>query len=539
MSRGEAFSLDRAFTRRELVLAALALGVVGALAFIPHIRNGGFYLDDWSNGAGALYPPGGPGFGNALSYFYELTDYRPVLVLYVPLTYMVLGMHVAYHLALAASLAVLVSVLLYGVLRTLGVPWIHALFVSALVLLFPWFDSTRFWATADQISLALAFMLGGLWIALRGLSRHSYRWHAAAACLYLLSILTYEVALPLIAALGAIYVMRAGWRVAKFRWAIDLAVAIGGAIWVGIHTQRTKSGLSGNIHHLGEIIDGGAEILGRTLLPLGSAPTSLALLALAAILIAGLAARLTMADRFAARSGWGLQGWLLLSFGGLAVAVLGWVMFIPADPYYTPVIWGMTNRVNGLAGIGLVMLVYGVFGIVGSLIGQLRPRNALLGLAVTAALGLALGAGYVKVIRRHTPIWDAAYVAEVKALDEIQAVYPHMPSGSTLFTSSYPAYQTLGVPILATTWDVNGMVKTRYGDESLAAYPVISGLSLACRAEGIGVVEVGVPETIVPYGKVRLLNLQTLRHSEPRNRRACRSVIDAFPPGPFYLNATY
>lgn len=537
--RREAFAIDRSLTARELALAWIALAIVGALAFVPHIRHGGFYLDDWSNGAAALYPPGGSGFGHVLSYFSELTDYRPILILYVPLTYLVFGMHIAYHLAWSATLAILVAVLLYGVLRTLGVPWIHALFVAALVILYPWFDSTRLWATASQISLSLSFALGGLWVALTGLSRRSWGWHACAACLYLLSILTYEVTLPLIASAGALYVLQAGWRPARVRWGIDLMVAFAGAIWVGVHTQRTTSGLSGDIHHLGEIVTGGSTILGRTFYPDGAEHTSLVLVALGAVLAIGLIVYLASRSRLQNSSGWGLPGWLLLAFVGLIVAVLGWVMFIPADPYYTPAIWGDTNRVNGLAGIGLVILAYGTFGIVGTLITKLWQRAGMIGLAVTMVLGLALGLTYVKVLRRHITIWDAAYVAETRALDEVQATYPHLPQGTTVFTSSYPAYQTLGVPILSTTWDLNGMIKTRYEDGSLAGYPLVSGFTLACRANGLALTGEGVPSTIARYGRARLLNLQTEQHAEPKSQRECQSVMGSYVPGPLYLTYTY
>src|SRR4051794_1887037 len=156
----EALRLGRPLSGRELGLAWAALAILAILAFTPHIRHGGFYLDDWSNAAGALHPPGGPGIGNVLSYFDEITVYRPVLVVYVPLTYLVFGMNMGLHLAWAAALAVIVAAILYGLLRSLGVPWVHALLIAALVLLFPWFDSTRFWATADQVSLAIAFLLG-------------------------------------------------------------------------------------------------------------------------------------------------------------------------------------------------------------------------------------------------------------------------------------------------------------------------------------------------------------------------------------------
>jgi len=369
----------------------VVLAGVAVLAFLPHIRHGGFYSDDWSNGALSLLPPEGPGFGHAISAYADLTIYRPVLVIYVPLTYAVFGLHMHIHLLWTAFLALCVAGLLYGVLRTLGVPWLHALVIAALTLLFPWFDSTRLWVTGTQLSLSISFFLAGLWIALVGLSR-SRRWHAGAVSLYMLSILTYEITLPLVAAIGLLYVLRVGWTRAKMRWAVDFGVAIAAGIWVSLHTERTASGPSGAISHLGQIITNGGTLFGRSLLPLGPQRTTLALLLFALVLIAGTATYLRGREAPESESRWGLGSWLLLAAGGVVVAAVGWVAFIPADPYYTPSIYGVTNRVNGLSGLGLVIAAYGACGIVGSLVGRIRlGRPGVLALAVTLLLAAVDG----------------------------------------------------------------------------------------------------------------------------------------------------
>lgn len=521
------------------MLAAVALVVLATLAFIPHVRHGGFTMDDWSNAAGALEPPGGPGFGNALSYFADLTIYRPVLVLYVPVTYLVLGMHMADHLILAAALAVFVAVMLYGILRTLRVPWFHAGFIAALTIVYPWYDSTRLWATGAQISLSVGLVLAGLWIALVGLSRRSWRWHAAAAALYLTSILTYEVTLPVVAAAGLLYILAAGWRVAKWRWAVDLSVALVGGAWVGTHTARTKAGLSAQLDHLGNIVNGAGTLLGRTLIPFGQARTGLALGLLVVFAVAGVGALALSHVRFGSNGSWGLREWLLLVAGGLLLAALGWVMFIPADPYYTPTVYGMTNRVNGLAGIGLIVAVYGAFGVVGTLVGGITPGTRRTALVVTLALGLLLGAANVDVLRRHIGIWNLAFTTEMEGVERIKDRFPDLAPETTLFASGYPAYQTLGVPILASTWDLDGIVKTEYGDGTLAAYPVVYGTRLVCAPEGVKLVGSGIDTWPAPYGTAYLFDLQSYRYSRPKTRGECRDVARKFLPGPGYLSFEY
>jgi hypothetical protein len=520
-------------------LALVALGFVALLALAPHLQHGGFYLDDWSNAAISLQPPGSPNFGNALSAYADMTIYRPVLVVYVPLTYFILGMHMHYHLALAACLAVLAATMFYGVLRTLGTPWVHAALLAALAIVFPWSDSTRLWATADQVSLSIFFMTAGLLIALLGLRRDSWRWHACAASLYLLSILTYEVTLPVVACAGALYCLQAGWRAARLKWLVDVAVALMAGIWVGAHTARTASGVAGDLAHLKQIVVAGGTILGRAGLPLGSTQTALVLSAIVACLWVGTVACLSFPDRFSAKRGWGLRNWLLLTGGGLVVAALGWTMFIPADPYYTPTIYGEVNRVNGLAAFGLILAVYGSFGIFGALVGQVRPKTTVLATSVTVLLGVVLLASYVHVLRRHIEIWNLAFFAETYALSKTREELPRLPHGTTVFASGYPANQSPGVPILDTTWDYDGMVKMEYDDSTLLASPVLPGLNLACRDPGVVLEREGTPEIVGAYGAVRLLNLETGHHSSPESRRQCQRVVGSYISGPLYLSPTY
>jgi hypothetical protein len=462
------------------------------------------------------------------------------LVFYVPLTYSVFGLHMHVHLLWAAFLAVAVAAFLYAVLRRLGVPWIHALAIAGLTLLYPWFDSTRLWATGTQLSLSISFFLAGLWFALINLDRGSLRRHWGAAALYLLSILTYEITLPLVAVIGSLYVLRVGWTRGRTRWALDFGIAVAAAIWVALKTERTASGLSGNLDHLGGIVTSGGTLFGRSLLPLGAQQTTLALLAFALVVLVGAAVYLGSRRSGTPEPGWGLGSWLLLAAGGVGVAAVGWAVFIPADPYYTPSIYGVTNRVNGLSGIGLVIAVYGALGIVGNLGGRIRlGPPGLPALTVTLLLAAALGGSYASVLHRHIGIWNSAYAAERAALDELRRRYPKMPAGSTVFVGGYPAYQAPGVPIMSASWDLDGMVELEYHDNSLNALPILEGMRVDCGSAGVALSSSGVAENSAPYGTVRLYDIPTGRSARPLNRRECLAVAGEYRPGPFYLSYDY
>lgn len=263
---GPGASARRRFGLKEFALAFLALALVAALAYVPHIRHGGFYLDDWADAAARFFPPGGPGLGHVLDVYRGLFPYRLVLILYVPLKYYVFGADISLQLAWTVALGVFAAALLYGILRFFNVPWCHAWLIAALTLVFPWFDSTRFWEAASLSTFAIVVALGGFWVALIGLNRGSWRLHACAAGLYLVSILTYEITLPPIAAAGIVYVLRFGWRNARGRWGVDLLVVVTAGLWNAAHTNRTVSSISGDVEHLGNIFVSGGTILGRAVI---------------------------------------------------------------------------------------------------------------------------------------------------------------------------------------------------------------------------------------------------------------------------------
>lgn len=526
---------------REAALASAGLALLAVLVFAPHVRHGGFYLDDWADAAAVLYPTGGGGIGHVLSHFANMLSYcRPVLIVLVPAKYALLGTHMRYYLALTAAIGVAAAILAYGVLRVLRVPWYHAGLIAALTIVYPWYDSTRLWGSASLSTIAVVVALAGLLVALVGLSRDSWRLHAVAVLLYLGSVLIYELTLPVIAAAGLLYLLRDGWQKARFRWAADL-VAIGlGGLWDWAHTPRAESGLAHYASHLWEIVTAGGELLGRTLWPLGPhGHTALSLGALFAIAAAGVAA--LAVSRASGRSdrGWGVREWLLLGAGGLIVTALGWAMLIPANSYFTPSIYGFTNRVNGVAGFGMVIAVYAALGLFGSLAAPLfkRPREAAV--VLTLVLGIGLGAAYIHVLERHERLWDAAFQAEAVAISRLEAAFPRLPHHTTVFAGNYPAYLTLGVPIFAATWDFDGMVKLRYRDGTLDGYPVTPELTLVCARKGVRVQNGAEMGRTAPYGTARLLDLSTGMHSDPRSQRACRAMRDRYPPGPLGLSGAY
>jgi hypothetical protein len=164
---------------------------------------------------------------------------RPVQVLYWPLTQAAFGLDTGLHLAWALFTAVIMSASLYAVLRTLGLERMHSAAIAALVLIFPASDATRLWSAASIVNVGISLYLAGTLVALRAL-RHGGRRgvlvHAAAECLYVLSLLTYEVAAVAILLSILVYRRRAEWRRAAPRWLADVVAT---AVTLAIFTSNT------------------------------------------------------------------------------------------------------------------------------------------------------------------------------------------------------------------------------------------------------------------------------------------------------------
>lgn len=527
-------------TRWELLLAWGSLWLLGSLVFLPYLLHGGLFSDDWSTAAVSLYPPSGSGLSGALSAMNVLlSSTRPVLILFFPLKHFAFGTDATYLVGLSIFLALLVAGLSYSVLRAFRVPWYHAWLISALTIVYPWYDATRFWESANPISLALVFAFAGLWIALIGLSRRSWRLHLGAVLLYPLSVLTYELTLPLIAAFGLLYLIRDGWRAARLRWAADL-VAIGvAALWDRVHTSRASvTTLSEQLHQIQLIVRDGIEVLVRTVQPVGSTPhTRLVLWGISAIFAAGTLAYLLLASGRASELGRSLRRWLLLGLTGLCIATLGWVMLIPAG--YTPSILGAADRVNGVSGLGFLLIAYAALGIVGTGISRIIRRGPKVAVVATLGLGLALGVAYTHVLNRHSRLWRTAYSMEMSAGNNLGKAFPTLPRDAAVFGGNYPANLALGVPVFASTWGFDGFVKLKYGDKTLEAYPITEELRLRCRPDGIVAVVAKQPTPLARYGHARLIDLQTGRSSIPRSQRQCMRQKPLFPPGPLHVAMEY
>ena len=216
-------------------------------------------------------------------------------------------------------------------------------------------------------------------MALRGLGaqgRRAVAFHAGALCLYALSVMFYEIAAGAILLSFVFYRWRAGcWRPALWRWAADVVVVGTILITVTSGSWNEPQPIGTVIRHAGTTADQAFVLLARMAEPYGSPGTTVVAVALGLVASAGaaVALRRPAGDPLGGQ----LRRWLLTALAGVAAVAVGYAIFVPADPNsYAPLQPGQHNRVNGLAAVGFVVLIYALAMVAGTLAASARASLA-------------------------------------------------------------------------------------------------------------------------------------------------------------------
>jgi hypothetical protein len=517
-------------TNGELAACVALLTLVGALAFGPHVRHGGFYNDDWSFATTFQYAPD-PGLLGAIRAF-DWYSFRPVSMLYLPAMHEIFGMRAELHLALVALSAVALSGTLYWLLRTLAMERMHAGAVAVLVLLFPASDANRLWAAASIALPAIALYLAGSVLALKGLAARGRRaavLHAGAVVLYVLSVMTYEVAAGAILLSVFLYRLRTSWRTALSRWAIDVAAVVPVLLLVTSGTWNEPQSLGTTVRHARTIADQAVTVLADATVPFGDPPTGLVIAVLLLVAVAGALVwqRLPRGDPV----GRELQRWLSVGLAAVCAIAAGYAIFVPADPNtYAPLMPGQGNRINGLAAIGFVLLIYSVVMLAATLVARrARPRREW-SAGVALAVALVLGWGWLQRIDEHADAWDRSAAAQTEIVNRIGRAVPPPRRGTTIYAVRLPTLAAPGVPIFGATWDLAGALAIDWDDPSISAFPAVPGTSFSCGERGISAQNWldAFDSQTTDYGRAVVVDVAAVTAVRVPDRRSCLSIARRF-----------
>ena len=510
------------------------LVVLAAIVFGSYIANGGFYSDDWANVIRLKYDASG--FWDAVDINRDILGARPLLAVGLVLPYELFGYDPTAHIALAIGLSVAVSLCFYVFLRTLGMEPVHAGALAVLALLFPWSDSTRLWATAGINNAAVCFYLLGATLALRGLQttgRRSWLLHGGAVVLYVLSILTYEVAAIAVLLGIALYAFKAPWRMAVSRWLVDVAVVLPTLVWARHETREVRGVASWKqrLDDVPEFVDESFSLFIDALEPFG-----FPLWAVFAGLIVFGAVRLGRGWREDRE----LRRWLLTAAAALAAIAVAYVPMLGSSLF--PLKLGLENRANIFVALAFVTLIYSVSFVAGTLLlaGLRRSRELIPAFALAASL--LIGAGFLDRLNEDKQDWREAAREQDRVLAAIEDALGTPKPGSTIYTFGHVGQVEPGIPVFSEAWDLLGAVQSKWDDPSLAGYPIVGDTRFACgpssmfpdRRNGGYVNSYYGQEHGDRYGQAYLVDVASGRTARPMSKSECLETVPEFPVGAFY-----
>lgn len=525
--------------RRHWALKALGatalLAALMATAWGSYVADGGLTSDDWGNAESQRHR----GYLAAAADAHDVMGSKPLLALLLPLPRTLFGSDVGPQLALGLALGVVMAGTFYLALRHLTLQAHEAGVIAALLVLFPWSDSMRLWVTGSLNQVSVTMYLLGLVLALRGLAAGGLRslaLHGAAASLYAAAILAYDAVAVLALLSGGIYLLFAPRRRALSRWAVDI-VAVGAAIaHTAMTTAKTIHPLSAQLENAVDMARGAPALVMDALVP-AEVPQRFIAIGLAGML----AAAAVVAWR--RRSAVDLRRWLsVAAISGVAIAA-GYVTFVPAA-YWTPQHPNLENRVNLVAALGIVVLVYALLRIAAALV--LRPPAAdRRAIALATLMAVAVGAGYWPKIQEDKRLWAQSAAEQRAVLAAIQRAVPDPRPNDRMFVFGWRAQVASRLPVFYDSWDLWTAVKLTYGDASLSAYPVLAGARLDCRERALlpgrlpspgpdpwlSPVDNGEP-IASPYGQLWFVDPHRAAARRIDDRDDCRAALRDFAPGP-------
>ena len=510
-----------------------------ALGFGAHVFDGGFYNDDWANISYVKYEHD---FGVVLGHIWEGYAHRPVYVVYSPVVHLVIGNHPALLNLWSLVLAGALGGVFWALLRRYGVPRAWTAAVVALMLLFPFSDSTRFWEASSHMSLSLALAGCGLLVALRAFERSGRRamlLHLCSLALYVLSLGLFEITAGLIAASGVWYALwrmhtgRPSWPIVGLRWLTDL-VTVG--LWVGLvvagaPTAYERLGAADSIDNAQRIADQGWTILTLALVPFGDTRRDATTLVI-------------LGSALAAASVWRLgppravptaRVGLLLLIAGVTVAVCGYLPFVSSDPnQYSPLFHGGQNRVNMAASPGYAMVLVGACACASSVLACLRPPLSRVALPAGVALAALVGAGLLVDVRRDADAWARSWTATQRVLETVQALEPRPSKGEQILTFGHPGAEQFGVPLLGGQVDVTHALRLTYDEPTLTGAAVLEGTTVVCTASAVRLEGGASGGFTTDYGNTVMVDVSRGARLAVDDRGDCERGAATFKPGPVF-----
>jgi hypothetical protein len=464
-------------------------GLLAALAtviYLPYALRAGWFYDDWD--MYAQFQDAGGSFGARLS---ECSDTMPAGRTFAcgfhTAEYTIFGGHRSlYHVAAICFLALL-AVAGYRVLRWCRLQPHWAGLAALLLVTFPASDATRLWPVAAIAQYVLLLQLLALLLALNGLARE-VRWqqvalHVASIALSVFAMVTYEIAVPLVALNGLVYLAAYRSRRVLWRCGVDLALAVGFVAYRAVFAPPSKDSgfvvdrdLGGLLERMRVVLRGAWESWALVFAP-SARVAALGLLALA-VVVAGAAA----VDRGMVRR---LLPWLLLLTAAVIFTMAGALVFVTANDFYVPNVDGTFNRLNAPAGLAYCVAFVALLGLLYELVRRWSGR-AWLALVPVLVVSLAVVWHQMGVSAAHKRAWERSWDVQENALGGYRAALRDVPAHANVLGFDTPAWEDGWVPVFSSSWDLRGAIDYATHVDPPVALPLAVGAECGPRDVTMG-----------------------------------------------------
>lgn len=524
------------------MLVLLALLALSAMLYIGRL---GFYSDDWSF-LYTMQTKAEPSVWASMGRFIrEDLPTRPGQAILLVALFRAYGLSPAPYHVFNTLVMALVVVLFYLALRRVGVARLFAFPAAALYALLPQYSTDRFWIAAFQAPLSIALYLASLLCGLEATERNSSLWGMAALAALTGSVLSYEVAVPLML-LNAWLWWRHGGMPGRSRpvrlVSLSLLLVVALSIYKALLTNRMEhsNGWAGYLKWLAKTAitpfhtreHGGLNVyfavftnyvqdglllpwaVWRVAVSADAAdlwPAALVSLLAGAVLFFATYALARSSDSAA----WRQARFVALS--GLGVFALGYAIFLTnGNVQFSPT--GIANRTAIAAALGVMLSLAGA-----AALATRWFRSAWRPWVYSLPIGL-MGACGCFVLNGLSTDWAEAYQKQARVLRAVAAVSPDSPPGGTVLLDGVCPY-TGAAPVFESSWDFSGALSLFYKTPTYLRGDIVSS-RLAARADGFHVVHYLGEEHFYPYAEDLVIFRATDRtlHRIP-NRDAAESYL--------------
>jgi hypothetical protein len=465
--------------------AALVVAAVAAIPAAFYVADLGFYLDDhyFLGAMSTSHDRSVPGLFDALARNDSKAWLRPGMYFGLALLFRLFGTNpLPYHL-LVAALVPACAVLLYLVLHRLRAPGFLAVGVPIVFAAAPHYSTDRIWMASYAAPASVALALAGFYALLRAGEARGRRltvWLVGGGAAIILSVLSYEVAVPLliVAALVLWYRGRSGLGSTRITALFSSVLLAGVLVFKGIAATTLTTGSTYQLgyqtsfaHHIGYLLSGSVKVnFGTYGLALPYVvwwifSHHLTWSAVAASLLVG-----TVVLVYLRRNGdlelpalrpSGTRTWRILVVAGVALIAIGYASFLTTDEiYFTSA--GIDNRVNIVAAIGVAVLA---LGLVVRAIQWLPARRQRTGFAVGLALLAATGTLITSTLADY---WAAASARQREVVARLTGALPAKLTNTTVVLDGVCPEIGPGV-VFAAPYDLAEVLRLRYHDPTIRA----------------------------------------------------------------------